>query len=86
MRRSGRRRRVQNNLRRNEDQIIIKSKENIVFLGMMGSGKTSIGFLISKKLSFLISANKSSKKLFPFSLLILTKVRNFPEDDQQKLS
>ena len=28
----------------------MKSKENIVFLGMMGSGKTSIGKLISKKL------------------------------------
>ena len=29
----------------------MKSKENIVFLGMMGSGKTSIGQLISKKLN-----------------------------------
>ena len=29
----------------------MKSKENIVFLGMMGSGKTSIGFLVSKKLN-----------------------------------
>ena len=28
----------------------MKSKENIVFLGMMGSGKSSIGFLISKRL------------------------------------
>ena len=28
----------------------MKSIKNIVFLGMMGSGKTSIGFLISKKL------------------------------------
>ena len=28
----------------------MKSKGNIVFLGMMGSGKTSIGSLISKKL------------------------------------
>jgi len=28
----------------------MKSKENIVFLGMMGSGKTSIGKLVSKKL------------------------------------
>ena len=28
----------------------MESKENIVFLGMMGSGKTSIGLLISKKL------------------------------------
>ena len=28
----------------------MKSKENLVFLGMMGSGKSSIGFLIAKKL------------------------------------
>tara|TARA_B110000008_G_C16601745_1_gene416741 strand:+ start:56 stop:580 length:525 start_codon:yes stop_codon:yes gene_type:complete len=28
----------------------MKSKENIVFLGMMGSGKTSIGSLVSKRL------------------------------------
>ena len=28
----------------------MKSKENIVFLGMMGSGKTSLGLLVSKKL------------------------------------
>ena len=28
----------------------MKSKKNIVFLGMMGSGKTSIGSLISEKL------------------------------------
>ena len=30
---------------------LMGSKENIVFLGMMGSGKTSIGLLISKKLN-----------------------------------
>ena len=29
----------------------MNSKENIVFLGMMGSGKSSIGFLISKELN-----------------------------------
>ena len=29
----------------------MKSKENLVFLGMMGSGKSSIGLLISKKLN-----------------------------------
>ena len=28
----------------------MKSKKNIVFLGMMGSGKSSIGALVSKKL------------------------------------
>ena len=29
----------------------MKSKENIVFLGMMGSGKTTIGKIVSKKLN-----------------------------------
>ena len=29
----------------------MNSKKNLVFLGMMGSGKSSIGFLVSKKLS-----------------------------------
>ena len=28
----------------------MKSSKNIVFLGMMGSGKSSIGLLVSKKL------------------------------------
>ena len=28
----------------------MKSKENLVFLGMMGAGKSSIGFLVAKKL------------------------------------
>ena len=30
----------------------MKSKKNLVFLGMMGSGKSSIGLLVSKKLKF----------------------------------
>ena len=29
----------------------MKSKENLVFLGMMGSGKSSIGSIVSKKLN-----------------------------------
>ena len=29
----------------------MESKENIVFLGMMGSGKSNIGYLVSKKLN-----------------------------------
>ena len=28
----------------------MKSKENLIFLGMMGSGKSSIGSLVAKKL------------------------------------
>jgi len=29
----------------------MKSKKNLVLLGMMGSGKSTIGFLLSKKLN-----------------------------------
>ena len=29
----------------------MKSKQNLVFLGMMGSGKSSIGSIVSKKLN-----------------------------------
>ena len=32
-------------------QKLMKSKENLVFLGMMGSGKSSIGSIVSKKLN-----------------------------------
>jgi len=31
----------------------MKLKENLVFLGMMGSGKSSIGSLVAKKLKLL---------------------------------
>tara|TARA_B100001027_G_scaffold215087_1_gene188378 strand:- start:1010 stop:1522 length:513 start_codon:yes stop_codon:yes gene_type:complete len=43
----------------------MKSKENLVFLGMMGSGKTSIGFLVAKelKLDFIDIDNEIEKKL-----------------------
>ena len=43
----------------------MKSKENLVFLGMMGSGKTSIGMLIAKKLklNFIDIDNEIEKKL-----------------------
>ena len=43
----------------------MESSKNIVFLGMMGSGKTSIGFLVSKKLKldFYDVDNYIEKKL-----------------------
>ena len=43
----------------------MKSKENLVFLGMMGSGKSSIGFLVAKKLqlNFIDIDNEIEKKL-----------------------
>ena len=42
----------------------MKSKENIVFLGMMGSGKSSIGMLVAKKLklNFIDIDNEIEKK------------------------
>ena len=41
------------------------SKENLVFLGMMGSGKSSIGSLVSKKLNldFLDVDKEIEKKI-----------------------
>ena len=43
----------------------MKSKENLVFLGMMGSGKSSIGSLVAKKLSlkFIDIDREIEKKL-----------------------
>jgi|TARA_B100001057_G_scaffold314852_1_gene314934 shikimate kinase/shikimate kinase/3-dehydroquinate synthase len=43
----------------------MKSKENLVFLGMMGSGKTSIGSLIAKrlKLNFIDIDREIEKEL-----------------------
>jgi|TARA_A100001035_G_scaffold167360_1_gene132620 shikimate kinase len=43
----------------------MKSKKNLVFLGMMGSGKSSIGLLVSKKLNinFIDIDNEIEKKL-----------------------
>ena len=54
----------------------MKSKENLVFLGMMGSGKSSIGFLVAKKLNLNFvdidkeiekDLNTSIKKIFLFN-------------------
>ena len=43
----------------------MKSKENLVFLGMMGSGKSSIVFLVAKKLqlNFIDIDNEIEKEL-----------------------
>ena len=41
----------------------MKSKENLIFLGMMGSGKSSIGLLIAKKLRLnFIDVDKEIEK------------------------
>ena len=43
----------------------MKSKKNLVFLGMMGSGKSSIGLLVAKrlKINFIDIDSEIEKKL-----------------------
>ena len=47
----------------------MKSKENLDFLGMMGSGKSSIGYLVAKKLNFkFIDIDKEIEKMLGISI------------------
>ena len=47
----------------------MKSKENLVFLGMMGSGKSSIGLLVAKKLKLdFIDVDKEIEKELGISI------------------
>jgi shikimate kinase/shikimate kinase/3-dehydroquinate synthase len=47
----------------------MKSKENLVFLGMMGSGKSSIGSLVAKKLKLnFIDVDKEIEKELGISI------------------
>ena len=58
----------------------MKSKENLVFLGMMGSGKSSIGSIVSKKLNieFIDVDKKIEKKLgMEISKIFENKGENF---------
>jgi shikimate kinase len=57
----------------------MNSKENLVFLGMMGSGKSSIGSLVSKKLNinFIDVDIEIEKKLdLKISEIFEIKVKN----------
>jgi shikimate kinase/shikimate kinase/3-dehydroquinate synthase len=48
----------------------MKSKENLVFLGMMGSGKSSIGSLVAKKLNLnFVDVDKEIEKELGLSIL-----------------
>tara|TARA_Y100000768_G_scaffold79019_1_gene56043 strand:- start:26 stop:538 length:513 start_codon:yes stop_codon:yes gene_type:complete len=48
----------------------MKSKENLVFLGMMGSGKSSIGSIVSKKLNIdFIDIDQEIEKNLGMSIL-----------------
>mgnify|MGYP001208564242 CR=1 FL=1 len=47
----------------------MKSKENLIFLGMMGSGKSSIGSLVAKKLNLeFIDIDKEIEKKLGMSI------------------
>ena len=67
----------------------MNSKGNIVFLGMMGSGKTTIGKLISKrlKLDFFDIDNHIEKSLnMKISEIFLKKEENFFRKFEEKIT
>ena len=67
----------------------MKSKENIVFLGMMGSGKTSIGQLISKKLKLeFIDIDHSIEQEFNMTIaeIFESKGEKFFRDFEEKIT
>ena len=64
----------------------MKSKENIVFLGMMGSGKSSIGSLVSQKLNlnFLDVDNEIEKNLKKIQKYLKPKEKSILENLRKK--
>ena len=67
----------------------MKSKENIVFLGMMGSGKSSIGFLISKRLGmefFDIDQCIESELKMKISKIFQEKGENYFRTIEEKIT
>ncbi|MDC3166649.1 shikimate kinase [Candidatus Pelagibacter sp.] len=67
----------------------MKSKENLVFLGMMGSGKSSIGLLVAKKLklNFIDIDNEIEKKLgITISQIFENKGEDFFRKVEEKLT
>ena len=54
----------------------MKSKENLVFLGMMGSGKSSIGSLTAKKLEIkFIDVDKEIEKELGLSISKIFEIK-----------
>ena len=54
----------------------MKSKENLVFLGMMGSGKSSIGSLVAKKLKVnFIDVDKEIEKELGISISKIFEIK-----------
>ena len=67
----------------------MKSKENIVFLGMMGSGKTSLGLLISKKINLnFFDIDQIIEKELKSSILEIfkTKGESFFRENEEKIT
>ena len=67
----------------------MKSKENIVFLGMMGSGKSSIGSLIAKRLKLnFIDIDKEIEKELGASIkkIFKTKGENYFRKYEEKIT
>ena len=67
----------------------MKSKENIVFLGMMGSGKTSIGLIVSRRLNlnfFDIDQAIENNQNMKVARIFETKGENFFREIEKKIT
>ena len=67
----------------------MKSKENLIFLGMMGSGKSSIGSLVAKKLqlSFIDIDNEIETELgLSIKKIFETKGENYFRKFEEKIT
>ncbi len=67
----------------------MKSKENLVFIGMMGSGKSSIGSMVSKKLNlnfFDIDQLIENDQKMKISKIFETKGEDFFRDIEKKIT
>ena len=67
----------------------MKSKENLVFLGMMGSGKSSIGSLVAKKLRLnFIDVDKEIEKELGISIskIFETKGEDYFRKFEEKIT
>ena len=67
----------------------MKSKENLVFLGMMGSGKSSIGSLVAKKLGLdFVDVDKEIEKELGLSIskIFQTKGEDYFREFEVKIT
>ena len=67
----------------------MKSKENLVFLGMMGSGKSSIGSLVAKKLGLdFVDVDKEIEKELGLSIskIFEAKGENYFRKFEEKIT